>query len=471
MKGKSGSFIRDLLLFAISTFVPKAISFFLVPLYTNSLTTAEYGVVDMITTTASLMIPIMTLNISDAVLRFTIENKEDKKPFKVAYKFMSIGFLIVSIFITLNIIFKIYSISVEYQIFLVLQFIFTAMYSVNISYLRATERVGLLVIASIVNTIITLSLNILTLVVLKMGITGYLLSNLVGIIVVNIMIFVRIKLWEFADKKIIASKTLGMEMIKYSGPLVASNIAWWINSTSDRYILTYYKGIEENGIYSVAYKIPTILQLFQSVFSQAWLLSIYREYNKEDGKYYVGKVYDLYNGMMSIVCAVLILVDIPLARFLYAKDFYFAWKYVPFLLLSIVFIANAGFFETILTLFKKSKIVARTTIIGAVVNTLLNFTLIYYWGAMGAAIATVCGYFVMWILRIHPVKKEYSFVVNWSKQILILLMLLAETIAMSFFENYKICFVIVIAMFIAEYKTIIYFLKNIINKIIIRFKT
>ena len=81
MNSKYHNLIKDLFLFAISVFIPKAISFFLVPLYTNCLTTKEYGIVDMIGTTTGLIIPFLTLDINDAVLRFTIEKKTEKKTF------------------------------------------------------------------------------------------------------------------------------------------------------------------------------------------------------------------------------------------------------------------------------------------------------------------------------------------------------------------------------------------------------
>ena len=102
MKGKYGALIRDIFIFTISTFIPKAISFFLVPLYTNCLTTAEYGTVSLLSTTVSLMIPFLTLGINDSVLRFTIENKEDSGPFQIAFSFALKSIVIVSVLVIIN---------------------------------------------------------------------------------------------------------------------------------------------------------------------------------------------------------------------------------------------------------------------------------------------------------------------------------------------------------------------------------
>ena len=63
----------------LASFLPKTISFFLVPLYTNCLSTTEYGTADLLINTVSLCVPILTLVVQDAVMKFTLDNQHDKK--------------------------------------------------------------------------------------------------------------------------------------------------------------------------------------------------------------------------------------------------------------------------------------------------------------------------------------------------------------------------------------------------------
>jgi len=44
-------------------------------------------------------------------------------------------------------------------------------------------------------------------------------------------------------------------MAKYSFPLVLGNLAAWVLSLSDRYILEFFRGSQEVGIYSASYAI------------------------------------------------------------------------------------------------------------------------------------------------------------------------------------------------------------------------
>lgn len=450
MKSRYYDLAKDLLLFALSTFIPKAITFFLVPLYTNCLSTAEYGIVDMVVTTISILVPILTLGASDAVLRFTIDNKENRNALAFANQMTLCAAAVVIGAVFFNKVFGFLQITNALSILFVLQFFLTALYGIGISYLRATEKVILLAATSIINTITLVTCNIVFLVKLKLGINGYLLSNVLALAVVNVIIGLAIRypkiVWhchvEVQEKK---------AMITYSAPLIASNLAWWVNSASDRYFISYLLGLEQNGIYSISYKIPTVLQLLQSVFSQAWLLSVYREYQKKDGCEYIAKIYDLYNSAMCLACAGLILLDIPLARFLYAKEFFEAWKYVPALLISVVFIASAGFFETIITLFKKSNVVAATTIAGAVVNLLLNFLLITSLGTMGAAIATAVSYAVMFAFRMVYVKRVYPISIRWTKHFVSWALLIIDAVCMVCWKSAAVSLVIIAVLCVMNF--------------------
>lgn len=90
---------KNTLIFAISSFSTKFLSFLLVPLYTSFLSTAEYGKIDLITTTSTLLVYVLTINIADSVLRFTIENvKESEKILAVATMFNTLTAFIGSVF-------------------------------------------------------------------------------------------------------------------------------------------------------------------------------------------------------------------------------------------------------------------------------------------------------------------------------------------------------------------------------------
>ena len=73
-KAKYGYLAKNTGLFTISSFGSKILGFLLVPLYTSKLTTSDFGTADLLSTTVSFLIPILTINIASAVMRFSIDN-------------------------------------------------------------------------------------------------------------------------------------------------------------------------------------------------------------------------------------------------------------------------------------------------------------------------------------------------------------------------------------------------------------
>ena len=72
-KGKA--LFYNIIQFGLSTFLPKAITFFMVPLYTYCMSTEEYGVVDLLNSTVQLLLPFVTLQVQDAVFRYSLDKE------------------------------------------------------------------------------------------------------------------------------------------------------------------------------------------------------------------------------------------------------------------------------------------------------------------------------------------------------------------------------------------------------------
>lgn len=444
---------KNTILFTISNFGSKLISFFLVPLYTYVLSTGDYGTADLMTTTAQLLIPFLSLNIQDAVLRFAL-NKDYSKSEIISVACRIIGIssvLLASVLLVLDAS-GILSLDGKYILFLYLSYMLGTLTNSLNAYLKATDHVRTMVIAGITNTFLTCILNIVLLLVVKIGIYGYLISNICGsLLAVLIMLFAGEAIKDAHLLKI--NKNLQKEMIAYSSPLIVNSIAWWINSASDRYILSYFAGTAANGIYSVSYKIPTILSTVQSIFYSAWSISAITEFDKNDTDGFMGNIYTLYSCASIMGCSCIMLLNISLSKFLYAKEFFVAWQYVPALLVGTVFNGIALFDGCIFTAVKKTKEVSYTTIIGATVNTGLNFALIPFLGALGAALATMIGYFVTWLIRTIQLRGIVKMKVNWGNNILSLSIIGIQGVLAWSHQNpiWQIPCVILIVLFQGKY--------------------
>ena len=418
MNSKYSYLSKNIVLFAISGFVPKLLAFFLVPLYTSFLTPGEYGVSDLITTTVSLMLPIFTLDIQDAVMRFALDREYDQKDvFTSAVRIVLWGTVLVALGALAAAGLKLPGLKQEYLFFFVVTFFCSGMNSSISLFCRGIDRVGVMVVGSILNSAVCLTANLLFLAVLHWGLTGYLLANLLGALASLVYCFFGARLYRYLHWH--SSPRTMKSMIDFSFPLIFNVIAWWINNASDRYILTWISGVAASGLLAVAYKIPTLLSVFQNVFSQAWSISAIKEFNREDSDGFIGNTYAMIHAGMVIVCSGLMMFTVPLAKLLFANQFFAAWRLVPPLLLSVVFNAMSLFIGSIFTAVKDTKTLSASTVAGAAVNTVCNFVFIRQWGAYGAAAATAVGYSATLLMRHLVLRKHIRMRIHFRRDLLV----------------------------------------------------
>lgn len=431
MNNKNKTLIKNIGLFTIGSFGSKILTFLLVPLYTVVLSTTEYGSVDLVTSTASLLMPIFLLSIFDATLRFGMDPEYEKQDvLSTSISIANKGSLILLLCLSFVAITNIVKIQSSYLVFLALYFVIGAYNQIFNLYLRAKNQASVIAVSGIICTLITCLSNILLLLIFRFGILGYMISNTVGILVQNLYQLFVGKIYK--DIRIRNYNSLSRPMINYSAPLIANSISLWINNVSDRYILTFMKGIAANGIYSVSYKIPTILFMFQNIFYNAWSISAIAEFDENDSDGFIGNNYSIYSFISLLVCSGLLVINIPLATFLYKGDYFVAWKCVPFLLAAMVFNGISQFEGSLFAATRNTKLVAKTTVIGAAVNTVCNFVFIYFWGAIGAAFATLLGYLTTWFLRTKYLHGFIRMKLNWSLHFISILLVLTQTVLATF---------------------------------------
>ena len=428
--------IKNTGILTISSFSSRILVFLLVPLYTSVLTTAEYGSYDLSVTTIQLLLPILTVNIYDSVMRFYMDSNYTKREVSaVGLKYLIISSVLFGFFIFVNYQIGLFGVLYSIREYSILVFVY---YVTNLAnqYLtqmaKGLERVKDIAEAGVVNTLVTLLLNIVLLLVVRMGLRGFFISYIAGQMSSALIIFLKTHYWKHLSLKI--NKQYEKEMLAYSIPLILGTIGWWCNNASDRYVVTYMCGIAANGIYSVAYKIPSILTTLQQIFLQAWQISAVKEYKEEDSARFYGKTFVTINLAMCLLCCGLILFTKPIAHLLYAKDFYLAWQYVPFLLVSGVFNAASGIIGPILNANKDSKSLGISSLAGALVNIVLNFTLISVIGVQGAAIATAVSSYVIYMLRKITVGQRIK-VADYWKVYLSWTVIVAQAVVSIYMEN------------------------------------
>lgn len=440
------------------------------PLYTNVLTTSEYGVADVITAASTLLVYIFTINIAASVLRFAIDKEENQDEIlSYGFRTLIIGSLILLLFLGITYNTKIPPWKDYYYFFIFLYYFSMALYQMMTNYLRAIGKIVDVGIAGVISALSIIAGNIILLLVVKIGIVGYLISLNLGPLLGSVYCFIRagvpIKRYIICSCDSVTKK----QMRAYCIPLIFNDLALWINVFLDKFFVTAICGPDQNGIYAVANKIPTILATVYMVFTQAWNLSAIQEFDKNDEDGFFTKTYSLYNATVVLACSVLIIFNTTIAKILFAKDFFEGWKYSSVLLLAILFNALTSFQGSLFSAVKNTGILAKTTVISAIINISLNILLIPMFGVMGAAVATVSSYVVMWTIRHFKLKTHISLHRNFRIDILAYILLIGQVIA-EHFNSHLVPIQIFITLLIVviyreSYKSLIdYIMKKLVKR-------
>lgn len=386
--------ISNTVIFAIGTFSSKVLVFLLMPLYTRVLTDAEYGVTDLIVQTGNLLLPLVSLGIINAVIRFGLDRQVRKSVvFTTGLSAILVGFCVMLLLYPLLSLLDFLS---DYTVLIYAFVLMSSLRSLCSQFVRARGQVRLYAVDGIVSTLTTILFNVLFLVALDWGIFGYVLAIVCSDTLSVLFLGLNAQLWRFIRFKGLR-RTVSKAMLKYAIPLIPNNVLWWITNVSDRYMVAYLLGNDANGLYAVAYKVPSIVVLVSGIFMDAWQMSAITE-TQGRGSFFT-RVFRSYTSLLFITGSGIILFSKVITKLLVSEAFYPSWQYIPFLVMATVFTCIVNFLGSIYMVEKKSMLSLATTAVGAVTNVILNFLLIPRFGVNGAAFATFISYFVVFLLR------------------------------------------------------------------------
>ncbi|RHR08644.1 oligosaccharide flippase family protein [Ruminococcus sp. AF20-12LB] len=432
-KNRSDYLIKNTIIFTMGNLGSKLISFFLVPLYTYALTATEYGVVDLIVTVGTVAVPVLTLNISEAVMRFALDKDADKK--KITQ--IGTGILIIGMLLGLLIFPICHSFNKisQYSEFVYFYVVALSMSQLYLCDLRGKELLVYYSIGNVLNTFFIAALNILFLVVLKEGIEGYLKAYIIANTLTAIYAIVvgkGYKSFNFSE----IDKGLLARMAKYSIVLIPNSFMWWIMNSSDRIMVSSMISVAANGIYAVSYKLPTLVSTLTTIFNQAWSYSAIREEGTADESEYNNKIFKVLIGIVMLTGIGILTFAKPFLSVYVSKEYYIAWKYMPFLTVGCVYLTMASFMATSYTVHKDSFGYLFSGMFGAIFNIVMNFILIPLIGVYGAAIATCISYILVFVFRLFHTRKYIKYNIK-NKEFLLGSIILFLSAALMYVDNWS----------------------------------
>ena len=455
---RSSGLVKNFAVFALGSIGSKMLQFLLLPFYTRVLSDEQYGTVDILQSIGTLLLPIVSLTIFDAVFRFAMDgNTKKEEAFTIGMITVAIGTMLL---LLCGIVLPEF-IGYKKYIWLIVFYVSVQMFrSVTSQYIRAIGKVKLFTIDNMLQTLAILLFNILLMVVLHLGIEGYLLGYIIGNFISFLFVFISQKLWKDLKFKHIEKKTYS-SMYKFSIPLIPNAICWWLTTMIGRIMVTAYLGADKNGLFAVAFKVPTIVTIVVGVFMQAWQISANNECTNYDFDEYNSKIFHVLQSVTFLMSAFLILCSKLIVSIL-DSSFYDAWHYIPVMMVGICFFTFAQFLGALYTASKKTIMAFVTNFTTAVINIVGNIILLPKIEVMGAAVSLALSYLFFWLFRAFDTRKlvkiHYDLKAMVLNLCLIILIMLVVIFEFEYWIFYGIC--IFFVMILVNFKTLLMLVRE-----------
>lgn len=413
----SHKLMKGTLVYFIGTFLSKALQFLLIPVITAILMPEEYGYYDVIVSTASLVIPVITLQVMEGMFRYLYNSSLD-----YARKLISniVYLLIVSIILLGVGLLVLHSFSDRIQ-YPVLIFIYYFLFTINTFFQKITRSKGrnkVFAISGVVYTFTMLVLQYVSIALLNLRVEGLLISNILAYIISIIYINYKTGYYKYILLNKLDVKLI-KEIVNYSMPLIPNSLSWWAIGSINTYIVIIFLGVDYNGILAIANKFPSLLTLATSVFQLSWQETAISESEDSKDSRFFSNVFNNYATVIFLFAVIVLFISKIINPYIVSVAYESSWYYIPPLIFAVVYSTLSSFLGAGYLASKKTKGAFTTTIFGSAVNIVITVAFIKYIGLYAPAIGKFSGFVVLMFIRIWDMKTYFKINTNWGNFLLL----------------------------------------------------
>lgn len=414
---KYTTLVNNTLLFAISNFSSKLLSFFIRPYLSYALDSPDVmGVSSLLQQATNLLIPVVSLGVAYAVIRFGLDKGVEK-----ASVFVNGALTILSGFVLLLAALPLVRLipnAADYLPWLYLCVLASCLRTLCTQFIRARMLNRLVAIDGVMTTGSLLAYYLIFLSWLHLGATGFLLANACADLTSMVFVFLVGGCWRYCKPKAF-DRALWAEMLRYCLPMIPASISFWIINASDMFFVQAmcedYGGRSGNywvGLLSAGYFLPQVITIMGGIFYEAWQLSAVTE--EQDREAFFSKIFRVYASVLFCCVAGVVLLCRPMMH-LFKAEYYDGWIFVPFLTLCSMATCLNQFLNSVYVVYKRSSGSLYTMLAGAVLNVGLNVAFIRLWGPWGVAPASFLSLLLVFLLRAYSTRGllEIDFQPGW----------------------------------------------------------
>jgi O-antigen/teichoic acid export membrane protein len=405
-------------IYLVASILANMINIFLIPLYTNNLTTSEFGQFNIVASIQGLLAIFISVGIYSGMSRFLYEYEDKNRIKNITFTFSLLwGLLVIGlgyIFspILADLVFRDDSQGVLYVRFIIVNAVLISMFSVYETYFSMNYRAILSGLMQVAKVLFTLLFAIYFVVLEGYNIEGILYSQFCAFTLIIMAVVIK----DIKNIRLIFGKKELKEQLTYGLGLMPGQVSNWVLTLIDRFFIKEIVSLSAVGIYSLGYMVGTLIQpLFIIPFSKIFTPYKYQVYKEDDGKAKIRNMFKYYNVIGWFIIFGLAIFAHLAIQVLGTSEYSNA-KYIVWVIAFSYFLWGLGAFYGLgLHIANKMFLNSGIASLGAIGNIIFNIILIPIMSFYGAAIATVLAYMFMNIIYYYAGKKYYDIEVSkWS---------------------------------------------------------
>lgn len=400
----AGQLARHTIIYGLGSAISAAGSFVLIPLYTNMLSTTDYGLLEILNRLAEIIILLTFLGTRQAYLRFFFDRNDlawHKTVTATTLAFslgMSVLFLVLAYvaYLINPDVFLIDGASSRLYLLLAAWMPFEILFSVSMTYLRVNLLSKLFVAVNAIKLVLFVSLNVLFMYVLKLGVESVFISQLLATGIIGLIFFVYF--WKWSGFRI--DPELLKKLLKFGLPFLPATGFAFIIANADRFFLNSYYSLATVGLLALGTKIGTIgITLFMRPFNMVWAPYIFDVYTSDSGGEQIGSAFTVYTALSAYLALGVSLAGPIVINLIAEEQYQVASTIVPIVAIGAVFLGMAMLIDAGILITKQTKY--KPVIFGsaALLGVLFHLILTSRFGLVGASISTSLTFAVLFLIN------------------------------------------------------------------------
>jgi O-antigen/teichoic acid export membrane protein len=386
------AFGRDFMSYGVLTAMSKLVNLLLLPFFTRVFSEDSFGAIDIISTLTNLFMLLGTLSLPYAINRYYYQ-LTDKERERLISSAIYLGFALAIIYVFAGFVFQnqisnFFLGSGEYSTLILISIGFSGTSAITLiaqSVLRIQRRIVAYNSIEILFGAIYAFAALFAVLRLEMGLNGVFLSQLFAGVIQLIASLILIR--GYIGHRF--SSALLKRALKYSLPFSPSLLANWINPQASRWVLLSAGGLSAVGVFGASARTSAVVKLFATTFQRMWLpfAMSYIETNKSSRDRFYSQTLDYFSAISLIFTLILSAYSIEIASFVLPAQYHAGHVVIPWIIGGIVLNSSTQITLLGLAIAEKTIYSSISAWTGAILNILLAFALMPYWGILGVAIA------------------------------------------------------------------------------------